>query len=286
MKACPDEDESVRHLVALGYVDPVEVAVREVAIRRQRQIGMHQAMDLNAQGRMDDSTVLLGKLRDDNPDWPPPRRMLAAIHYQAGRWTEAQSQLDWLAYHGVEEPRLALIAGAIALTRRNLDAALDDLQYAADVDPGLLGVDTLLGMALLRLRRLDAAEDAFRRAVQRNPSDARACDGLAVVRLKRGEFEDAADWALTALEHDMSHAISHYHLGVALAHMDRPQEAIAAMETFARLAPTRAAPYHWLSRISTNQLRDPARAAEYRDRGRERIRQRRRINSTARSAET
>lgn len=270
-----DENESVRHLVTLGYLDPDEIAAQEAALRRQRLVVLRQAMDLNAQDRTKDAAVLLEKLTDENPDWPPPHQLLAEIHYRAGRWTEAQSHLDWLAYHGVQQPRLALIAGGIAIARRQFRAALEDLQYAAHVEPALPGVHTLLGTVFLRLRRLDAAENAFGEAAQRNPADARARDGLSAICLKRRDYDDAADCALGALEQDIRLASAHYHLGVALALMIRPDEALAAMETFARLAPTLAAPYRWLSRIAANQLNDPARFAEYQRLGREVIRKRR-----------
>ena len=119
----------------------------------------------------------------------------------------------------MDHPRLALIRAGIALTRREVQTALVELQYARQVEPNLPSVHTLLGTVLFRLGRLDDAEDAFREAVQQNPADARARDGLAAVFLRHGEYEDAADWALCALEQDMQLFSAHYHLGVALAYL-------------------------------------------------------------------
>jgi tetratricopeptide (TPR) repeat protein len=122
---------------------------------------------------------------------------------------------------------------------------------------------------------LDEAEDAFREAVQQNPTDARARDGLAAVCLKHGEYEDATDWALRSLEQNMQLSHAHYHLGLALAHLNRPVEALQALDASARTDPGRAAPYYWLSRVAKNQLNDLERSAEYLERGREIIRRRR-----------
>jgi tetratricopeptide (TPR) repeat protein len=269
------EDASVRHLVELGYVDPREVAAQKAELRRRLQLELGQAMELNVQGRGDEAAALLEKISADDPQWALPRQRLAEIHYAAGRWNAARAALDWLAHHGVEHPRLALIAGGIALARRELPAALEELQYARHAAPNLPGVYTLLGTVLLRIGKLDEAEDAFREAAQQNPTDARARDGLAAVCLKHCEYEDAADWALRSLEQNMQLSRAHYHLGLALAHLNRPVEALQALAASARTDPERAAPYYWLSRVAKNQLNDLERSAKYLERGREIIRQRR-----------
>jgi tetratricopeptide (TPR) repeat protein len=265
----PLDEQSVHHLVELGYVDPDEAAHRAAAARQQRQAELQRASDLSSKGALRDAAAMLESLAAADPDWPAPRQLLAEIYYRAGQFDEAQSQLDWLTYHGVEHPRLALLAGAMALSRREPQVALEALEYARHVEPKLPSVHTLFGTALLRLGRLHEAENAFRQAVDSNASDARACDGLAAVCLRRGEFEDAADWALQALEKNMQLFQAHYHLGVALARLNRPHEALQALETSCRLEPMRAAPYYWLARIAGFQLNDSALASRYRQRGRE-----------------
>jgi tetratricopeptide (TPR) repeat protein len=272
------EEGSIGHLAELGYVDPDEVAAREAELRNRRQAELRQAVELNAQGHGQQAVALLIALADEAPDWTAPRQALAEISYRAGRFDEARAHLVWLAQHNVVTPRLALIEGALALARRDLPAALDALEYASTVEPDLPGVQGMLGSVLLRLGRLDRAEAAFERAVEQSP--AHACDGLAAIALRRGDYAAAADRALQALEHDMQLARAHYHLGVALAHLDRPAEALAALENFARLEPTRAAPYRWMSQVAAKQLGDSARAAAYLKRGRQTIRLRRERRSS------
>jgi predicted Zn-dependent protease len=269
------ENESVRHLVELGYVDPDELASREAARRRQLQEQFRQAVELNRQRRGDEAATLLEKLTDDDPDWAAPRQLLAEIHYGRGHWDLAKAQLEWLAVHGVDNSRLALIAAGIATMRREYRSALEDLIFARYVDPNLPSVHTLLGTVLLRTGKWDEAEAAFRQAAEQNPTDAHARDGVAAVCLKHGEYEDAADWALRALEQDMQLFCAHYHLGLALTQLNRPMEAVQALETSARLDPTRLASYYRLSQIARHQLNDSAAATRYRERAREIIRQRR-----------
>jgi tetratricopeptide (TPR) repeat protein len=269
-----DEDESVRHLVALGYVDPGDVAARQAALRSRLDTDLRRAAELFGHGRGQDAVALAGTVAEEDPAWTAPRQVLAEMHYRAGSWDEARIHLEWLEHHGVVTPKLASIVGTMALARRDLATALEELEYAAHVEPGLAGVQSLLGRTLLRLRRWDAAEIALERATEQNPADVHALDGLATVALHRGDAESAAHWALEALDHDMQLARAHYHLGIALVHSNRTEPAIQAFEACQRLDPSRAAPLYWLSRIA-DQLGDTARAATYRERGREVIRRRR-----------
>jgi predicted Zn-dependent protease len=270
----PSSDASVRHLIDLGYVDPDIVAAREAAARRELEAEFQQAAKRYEQGEVEEAARLFEKLSADDPDWIAPRQLLAEIYYRMGRIADAQAQLDWLTEHAVEQPRLALISGAIALAGRELAEALDALQYAAHVEPTLPSVHTLLGTARLRLADIDGAEKAFWMAVEQNAADAQALDGLAAVCLQKRDHAVAANHALEALEHDIQLFRAHYHLGVALAKMDRPQDAIAAFENAVRVNADSAAPYRWLQRMA-ERLGDAVLAAQYRERGREVVRQRR-----------
>jgi tetratricopeptide (TPR) repeat protein len=259
----------------LGYVDPDVVAAREAALRSQLEAELQQATKSYAKGELAEAARLFERLAIDDPDWIAPRQLLAEIHYRAGRLDECQSQLDWLIEHGVEHPRLSLIAGAVALAHREFAIAVEALEYAAYVEPDLPSVHTLLGTVLLRLGRLETAESSFTKAIEHNPADVNAYDGLSAICIQRGEFEEGANFALEALEHDIRFFRAHYHLGVALAKMNRAPESIAALETAAKVDVNSAAPYNWLSRIAQKQLADPRLAAEYREKGRAVIRRRR-----------
>lgn len=259
----------------LGYVDPLETAAVASARRLELKSRLDQAVELKRQGRGPEAAALLTSLTSDEPDWAAPHLLLAEIHYAAGRWRDVEAELEWLAHHGADWPAIALMAAGAALTRRDVKTALAEAQYAREADPDLPSAATMLGSIFLRLQRWDDAEDAFRDAVAQDPDDARARDGLATVYLYHHELEDAAECALQALAQDMRLFRGHYHLGLALAWLGRPEEAIAALENAARVDDSRIAPYYWLSRIAREQRADAPRAEAYRSRGIEVIRQRR-----------
>jgi tetratricopeptide (TPR) repeat protein len=268
------EDESVRHLAELGYVDPEEVAAREASLRSRLETELRRAVEMLGQGRTADATALLDTIVAENTTSIAPRQLLAEIHYRTGDWQEARAHMVWLDHHGVVSPKLASITGAMALANRDLRAALEELEYAARVEPELAGVQSLFGTALLRLGRLESAQTAFEQARQQNPADAQALDGLAAVALHQGDFEDAAHWALEALEQNMRLFRAHYHLGIALVRLQRIESAIEAFNACLQLDPTLAIPLRWLARIAQDHQQNGALAAQYRERARDIIRRR------------
>lgn len=271
----PCDEQEVQHLIELGYIDPLEHAARAEEERRQDLAELQRALRLAAVGDLAEAVVCLQQLTVHDPEWVAPREALADALFRAGRFSDAQAQLDWLTYHGVEHPRLSFIAGAIAMLRRDLGTALELLAYARFVEPQLPGVQTLFGTTLLRLGKLAEADEAFRHAIDANPSDARPYSGLASICLRRGRYEEAADWALQAVEANALLFQAHYQLGVALGRLNRPHEALQALEASACVDPTRIAPYYWLARIAEQTLNDAARASHYRQRASDMIRERR-----------
>jgi tetratricopeptide (TPR) repeat protein len=270
-----DEHEAVRHLIELGYVDPIEVALREAALRRQLEAELQQAITATNQRRVEEAVVSLERLKVDDPHWIAPHQLLAEIHYRSGRWNEAQTELVWLEHHAVENPRLSLLAAELAIVRREFAAALELLEYAGYADPALPSVHSIHGNVLLRLGKTERAYEAFERALVQNGDDAEALDGMSSLCLARGDYEAAADWALSALERNMQCSRAHYHLGVALSKLERPAAALAAFEASSRTDPSRVAPYHWMSHIAKQHLHDQQRADNYRAQGRQLLRQHR-----------
>lgn len=280
-----NEANSVEHLIDLGYVDLDAVALRDAAVRQQLEAELHQARQCLARGETAEAVRALERLAAEDASWISPRQLLVEIYFRSGQAAQAQLQLDWLAEHAVEQPRLALISGALALGRRDLAAAVEELEYASYVEPDLANVQTLLGSAHLRLGRLACAQQAFERALKNNTDDATAYSGLAATALRQDRVEEAAGFALEALERNMQLFTAHYYLGVSLAKLGRFPEAITALETAAKVASDRVAPYRWLTRIA-EQVNNERQAARYRELGREIVRRRRSARVGAGGAET
>jgi Flp pilus assembly protein TadD len=125
---------------------------------------------------------------------------------------------------GVEKPQLYFLSGAIEFADRHFDLALDELCCAGRAGVKLPGLSALEGNIYLRRRDFAAAEAAFRSSIDFEGPTHQSLDGLAAVNLHRQRYEEAAVTALDALEQEMRFGRAHYHLAVALLHLDKPHE--------------------------------------------------------------
>jgi tetratricopeptide (TPR) repeat protein len=243
-----EEQAAVRHLVDLGYEDPLEIAARETIRRRAQESQLNRAAELAGAGQSQAAIDLLESAVAGDERWTAGRHWLARAYFCAGNNKRAAELLHWLEVHGVEHAELALMRAALALKRRELNQALDWAGYAKCLQDPLPEADVLIGEIHLRRGQLDEAEAAFNRAATHAES-ASALAGLGSVALRRGELEVAADRFLSALERDMSLWKAHFRLGWALLHLNRREEARVSFATVARLQPQLAGPFGFLWRL-------------------------------------
>src|SRR6185295_15127581 len=90
---------------------------------------------------------------------------------------------------------------------------------------------TLMGQIRNRQKRWADAEVEFRRAIEEDPDDAAAHDGLGVALRQMGRVEDAVYEHMKSVSLAHGVADSHINLGVALAECKKIDWAIRAFET-------------------------------------------------------
>lgn len=277
---------SVQHLFELGYVDPEEVAAKESADQCRREIELNGAISLLDAGQTHQAISALGQLAEEHPDWIRPHERLAEAYYSSNKLNAAQQEIDWLMCHGVEKPQLYFLLGAINFAERDFDLAWEHLRCAGRAGISLPGLHDLAGRTQLHRRDFTAAEIAFQSSLDLNGPSLRALDGLAVVCLQLGRYEEAALNALAALDEEMRYGAAHYHLGVALLHLGKPDEAIHAFKSWAAADPQRSAPYRWMAHVCQEHLKDSTLAASYRRQGRDVVRLRRELVRQRQSGDT
>lgn len=274
------ESTAVRHLVALGYEDPLEAATRQAAVERSQRAQLASAEELLKAGDATGAIAELESMIDAAADWAAPHQLLARTYYRTGRWHAAAKELEWLESHGVEHAELALLRAQLALRARSLEAARDHASYAKALHQPLAAADALIGDVEFRLGDLAAAEAAYRGAIEVQGPHATALAGLAAVALRREELAEAIDWSLQAIEQAPKMATAHYRLGLALWRLQRPREATAALVTAAALNAQLAGPYRWLTKIAAAEG-NLAEAEKYRRLGQEAVERRRQIRDAA-----
>jgi tetratricopeptide (TPR) repeat protein len=168
-------------------------------------------------------------------------------------------------------------ARAIELEARgNAPAALALLWEAAGLAPHDADVQNRLGEALDRMGALDAAADAYRRAVSERPDFRKAVNNLILVLVKSGKGPEAVERARVfvaqapddanrhftlglaqseqdvaqaigsfrrALELDPRHNLARYNLALVLKRADRVPEAIATLQRALEIEPRAEAHY-------------------------------------------
>lgn len=280
------ENQSVQHLLELGYADPVEVAARESARRCRQETDLNRVISLLDAGLVSQAIATLEQLTEEHPDLLRAHEQLADAYFRANDPQSARREIDWLMGRGVELPRLYFLLGAIEFGERRFDLAIEHLRCAGRAGNRLPGLHALEGSTYLQQRDLAAAENAFQSSIELEGPNLRAHDGLAAVYLRLGRYEEAAVNALAALDKEMRFGKAHYHLGVALLHLGKPSEALHAFETWASVDPSSAAPYRWMAYACRQYLDDAPRAAAYQRQGRELVRRRREETIRRRSDDT
>lgn len=268
-------DEAVRHLVELGYEDPLECAAREQANKCRGETERNRALSLLDGGNCEEAIELLESLKSSYPEWIFPYELLADTYTHLKKYDLAKQELEFLIHHGAESAQLYFTLGRIALARREIDVALKHFHVAGRITERLRGLDFAKGTAQLKRREFTKAKQSLLSALDNDGPTASILDSLATCELGLMQYEKAAEFALAALEQDMQYAKAHYHLAIALVHLDRLTEAKQALEASSSLEPERLAPIRWLARLSSEYLANPEQAKEYQRRGREIIRSRR-----------
>ncbi|MGH9376711.1 MAG: tetratricopeptide repeat protein, partial [Terriglobia bacterium] len=189
-----------------------------------------------ASGAAQDGAVTAGEetAATESPDQPMPRP-----------W------MDWLM-------------GVIQFEEGNMEKALDSLLRAEQSDPRMPDLHLRIAQTYLRLRRLDDAERAFRKALEIDGDSPEAHLGIAMVSLRKRQTEQSVEESLIAVSLQHFLPMGHFYLGVGLARLGHFHRAGLAFETTVTMAPGLINAHRWLIAINSRPGGDPTRAAEHR----------------------
>ena len=137
----------------------------------------------------------------------------------------------------------AFEAGIVALERGQAAAALaafEQAVLAATGAPERAAAHNKRGVALVELRRPEAALDAFCEALALEERYAPALVNVGNLLLEEGHPLDAIDYYQAAVRADEKYAAAHRNLGIALRRIGRRGEAVRELRTAARLESRRS----------------------------------------------
>lgn len=198
-------------------------------------------------------------------DGPPSAAVLAAkraeLLLRQGSETRARKLLRAQVGSGIVERALA-VAGAFH--REGIfEPTVPVLEQVAEAHPQSLDAWFVLGTALERSGRAEAAADAFRRALEIDPDDAQTLNYLGYMWADRGvELERALELVERAVELSPDNGAYLDSLGWAHYRLGNLDQAREHLERAARLAPGDSTIYEHLGDVYA-ALGDTVKAAEF-----------------------
>ena len=132
------------------------------------------------------------------------------------------------------------VLGTAYVWAEKLDLGIMEVEKAIELNPFNARAQMALGNRLDLIGRTAEGIAQMERSIELNPRDP-ACSGyfgyLARAYLSAGDHEAALRCAQRAVSLKPEDADFHYRLAVCLAHLDRPDEALAALQDSDRLSP-------------------------------------------------
>ena len=157
--------------------------------------------------------------------------------YRERRYGEAWTALGFAAGSGWRDVLTARFMAHLEDLRGDTEAAAGWLASAAAIDPDNASVHHQMGDALTKSGRIEAAERAYRRAIELDAGLTEAYGGLArVLHLQMRETE-ALDLAKQALERPNDLALAHRMMGTTLVWLNRHAEALEHFRAAQTAAP-------------------------------------------------
>ena len=186
------------------------------------------------------------------------------VYFHAGQMAEerqnTEEALRQYAKSLEKDPKYlpALIASARLLERLGKrEEAARVYQEAMRLHPNSPTPYNDVGLSLLRRRQWEAAEAAFRRAVERAPKDARYRNNLARALVGSGKIDEA----LTALQEALAPAAAHYNLAYLLRQDGKMEEARHHLEQALALDPNLKPARRLLAKLPAESRRPAAHVA-------------------------
>lgn len=139
-----------------------------------------------------------------------------------------------------------------------LEAAMDAYRRALELDPALAAAHTNLGRAEYQRGRTDEARGHFERALALDPAQAEARYNLANLYDEEGEEELAVAELRRVVTTNPEFADAHFNLGVALERMGSRVQAAACFRRFLELAGGEDSLWGRLARAHLEQLEPSA----------------------------
>lgn len=180
------------------------------------QVAYDRAMDLAAEGNVDDAITELRMIIEREPGWVEANGALGNLLLQTKQHDAALAHWQTVveAYPNRPEPHYQL--GRVYLAMGARDDAIASFEHALEREPNHANALERLGAVYLQTRDVTAAIDVLKRAVAADPNHVTAYYNLGLAYASLNQLPDAIDAWRKAIALDPQHNDSHYNLVLAL----------------------------------------------------------------------
>ena len=243
MQARVTQDDSMATIVDLqtGLYDVAVSALGYLTSHQEVMIsGRITVNHMEVALKKDPSAVDLGAVNVKEMPSKVRRNMLHGLAaLKSSKLEEAQKKLDAAYRADPSNPEVNFLLGYLYFEKQDMERAQTYLATATRLAPHYIQALTLLGRVQLQRNDAAAAQGPLEQAVATHPESWMAHYLLADVYLQQKEFEKAQAQARLAIERGAGAAnAAQLILGQALASLKRYPEAIQALNTFLKAAPT------------------------------------------------
>jgi protein O-GlcNAc transferase len=182
-------------------------------------------------GRLQEGIAAIQQSLTLDPNQPQAYANLGAAHNELSQPAQALACCE-RALQIAPNLTLAIMHRGVALRLLGRhEEAVTSLQHALRLAPNDVTALNHLGKTLTDIRQFEDAVQAFRRALSMQPQSETTRINLGIVQLNMGRHEEALasfEQALRALPRNLA---AHYNRGVALLSLMRPQDAVSAFDS-------------------------------------------------------
>jgi tetratricopeptide (TPR) repeat protein len=151
--------------------------------------------------------------------------------------TQLQRDQSALAQRRKEEALQSNNRGVVLYYRGALDAAVEAFQKAVTLEPDYAEAHNNLGLALSKLGRAQEAVEAFQRALKLDPRMGEAYNNLGFLFHTAAQFERAVEMFGRAVETSADSSVAYTNLGNSFYRLKQPEKAVAAWRRALELDP-------------------------------------------------
>ena len=180
--------------------------------------------------RFDEAIDTAQAVLNADPIHLPSHEQIIRALVSLDRVHEARARARELVEQAPGNLQALLVAIRFYLHHARLDETLQLLQRALEIDPENQEARVLRGHVLCLMSDFRRANEDLRFYASLHPRSIDAHRHLADSLLQSGEWEEAADVADRLIKIDPESSLAYYVRGIALAELNRPEDAVAAFD--------------------------------------------------------